>query len=71
MPQNAPGCPTQKNRLNYAPLLILAFTLSSHCVAQPAQVDARAQELLGKLTPEEKIDMISGVNGFDEWVWSS
>src|SRR5439155_827827 len=23
------------------------------------------QELLGKLTPEEKIDMISGVNGFD------
>src|SRR2546423_15317125 len=28
-------------------------------------LEARVEDLLGKLTPDEKIDMISGINGFD------
>ena len=28
-------------------------------------LEDRVEDLLGKLTPEEKIDMISGINGFD------
>src|SRR4051812_37008711 len=61
--------------LHFLPILFLGLSVVAVNVSARAQtpvyqdkaqpLEARVEDLLGKLTPEEKIDTISGINGFD------
>jgi beta-glucosidase len=71
MSENVRKCPKQKNRLI---VLAAACAFAGMALGEETKpiyldssqpVEARVSDLLSKLTPDEKIDMISGVNGFD------